>query len=206
VDRGFDWGSSHPFSVLWFAESDGTEAMLDDGTKWAPVRGSIIVMHEWYGAKGPNEGLKMGARDIARGIIQRERDMISAKWCDKPRPGPADNQISAVTQPGTPTIADEMRAEGVTWAESEKSPGSRKIGLDLVRSRLREAGKPTPENPALYIMDHCRSLLSHLPVLPRDPRNTDDVDSSAEDHDYDVLRYRALASRRTATATPLRIF
>ena len=26
VDRSFDWGSSRPFSVCWWAESDGTEA------------------------------------------------------------------------------------------------------------------------------------------------------------------------------------
>lgn len=205
VDRGFDWGSTHPFSVLWFAEADGTEATLPGGGKWCPRRGSIIVVHEWYGAKGPNEGLKMGARDIGRGIKSAEASLISAGWCSRVLPGPADNQISAVTQPGTPTIADEMRAEGITWTESEKSPGSRKIGLDLTRSRIREAGKDHPENPALYIMDHCRSLLSHLPVLPRDPRNTDDVDSSAEDHDYDVLRYRVLAARRSATVQPLRI-
>jgi len=195
IDRSFDWGSSHPFSVLWWAQADGTEATLEDGSKFAPPRGSIVLFHEWYGAKGPNEGLKMPPRDVAKGINLREASLIDGGWiAGKPKAGPADNQISAVNQPGTPTIADEMAGEGVRWQPSEKSPGSRKIGLELMRSRIREAGKDYPENPAMYIMNHCVQAIDHLPVLPRDPKNPDDVDSSAEDHDYDAARYRVLAS------------
>jgi hypothetical protein len=205
VDRSFDWGSSKPFSVLWFAECDGTEATLADGSKFAPPKGSLVLLQEWYGAKGPNEGLKMPARDIAAGIKRMESELIAGKWATSIRPGPADNSIANVSQPGTPTIADEMRAGGVTWEESDKAPGTRKIGLDLIRSRLAESGKEHPERPALYIMDHCRSAIAHWPVLPRDPRNTDDVDTSAEDHDYDALRYRVLKASRRMTVEPLRI-
>lgn len=206
VDRSFDWGSAHPFSVGWWAEADGTEAELPDGTKWCPPRGSIVLVGEWYGAKAPNEGLKMSPRDVARGIIEREAAMRSAGHIvGKIRPGPADNQIRAVNQPGTPTIADEMEREGVRWEASDKAPGSRKIGLELMRSRLREAGRPVPENPGLYIMEHCRQAISHWPVLPRDPKDPDDVDTSAEDHDYDMARYRVLGIKRIAEVKPLRI-
>ena len=206
IDRSFDWGSTHPFSVLWWGESDGTEATLDDGQKFCPPRGTLVLMHEWYGAKGPNEGLKMSPRDVAKGINERETRLMAGHWiAGKPRSGPADNQISAVNQPGTPTIADEMKSEQVRWELSDKAPGSRKIGLELMRSRLREAGKDRPENPALFVMSHCMNALSHWPVLPRDPRNPDDVESSAEDHDYDAARYRILAIKRTASREPLRI-
>jgi hypothetical protein len=206
VDRSFDWGSSHPFSALWWAQADGTEATLPDGTRWAPPRGSLVLLHEWYGAKGANEGLKISPRDVAAGILERERDLVAGRWvAAAPKPGPADNSISAVSQPGTPTIADEMATAGVRWTASDKAPGTRKIGLELIRSRLREAGKERPEAPALFVMEHCRSALAHWPVLPRDSRNPDDVDSDAEDHDYDALRYRVLATARSATVTPLRI-
>lgn len=208
VDRSFDWGSSKPFSVLWFAQADGTEATLPDGSKWAPPSGSLILCHEWYGAKdgAVNEGLKMPSRDIAAGILSMERDMVAGKWvAAAPKPGPADNSISSVSQPGTPTIAAEMAAAGVRWDESDKAPGTRKIGLDLIRSRLLEAGKDQPEQPALYVMEHCRAAIAHWPVLPRDTTKPDDVDSSAEDHDYDALRYRVLASSKRATVTQLRI-
>lgn len=198
VDRSFDWGSSHPFAVCWWAEADGTEAEMSDGCKWAPPRGSLILCHEWYGAKGPNEGLKMSPRDVAAGIVEREMDLVESKWCKQPRPGPADNSIAAVSQPGTPTIADEMGASGVKWTGSDKAPGTRKIGLELLRSRLREAGKDHPEDAALYIMDHCRNTIAQLPVLPRDPKKPDDVDTAAEDHIYDAIRYRVLAGKRMA--------
>lgn len=206
VDRSFDWGSSKPFSVLWFAEADGTEATFANGTKWAPPRGSLVLIHEWYGAKGANEGLKMPARDIGNGIKAIEAELVAGKWVARaPSPGPADNSIANVSQPGTPTIADEMKSVGVHWEESDKAPGTRKIGLDLIRARLTEAKKGIPEAPALFIMDHCRQAISHWPVLPRDPRNTDDVDTTAEDHDYDALRYRVLKASRRMKVEPLRI-
>lgn len=204
VDRSFDWGSSHPFAVTWFAEADGTEATLPDGAKWSPPRGTLVLCHEWYGASGPNVGLKMSPRDVAKGIKEREASLVAGEWVHAPYAGPADNQISAVSQPGTPTIADEMAREGIRWNASDKAPGTRKIGLELLRSRIREAGKERPEEPALYLMDHCRAAISQLPVLPRDARNPDDVDTAAEDHLYDAVRYRVLAAKRQVTSIPLR--
>lgn len=207
VDRGFDWGSSAPFSVLWFAQTDGTQATLPDGVVFAPPPKTLVVIHEWYGAKpDTDEGLKMPARDIAAGILAMERDLVTGNWiAAMPAPGPADNSISAVNQPGTPTIAGEMASAGVYWTESDKASGTRKNGLDLIRARLAEAAKDMPEQPALYVMNHCNNALAHWPVLPRDPKKPDDVDSDAEDHDYDVLRYRVLATHSRATAEPLRI-
>jgi hypothetical protein len=206
IDRSFDWGSAHPFSVGWWAEADGTEATLPSGAKWCPPRGSIVLVGEWYGAKAPNEGLKMSPRDVARGIKEREAAMVEAKHLPStPRAGPADNAISAVSQPGTPTIAEEMDREGVRWEKSDKAPGSRKIGLELMRSRLREAGREVPEKPGLYIMEHCRQAIAHWPVLPRDKKDPDDVDTDAEDHDYDMARYRVLGVKRIAEVKPLRI-
>lgn len=193
LDRSLDWGSAKPFSVLWYAECDGTEATLADGRKWAPPAGTIIVIHEWYGARGVNEGLKMSAKQVARGIIDMEQSLVSGKWIMKtPSPGPADNAIADTQNPKTPTIADDMATKGVRWERSDKSPGSRINGLELLRTRIGEASKDHPEEPALYIFDHCRNLLEHLPVLQRDAKKPEDVDTAQEDHDYDSLRYRVL--------------
>ncbi|WP_339884213.1 terminase large subunit domain-containing protein [Vreelandella maris] len=199
VDRGFDWGSSHPFSVLWFAESDGSEVELEDGSVFCPPKGSIVVCHEWYGAKGPNEGLKLSAPEIAKGIKERESSLINGEWLPANiKPGPADNQISNVNESGSDSVAKKMEAEGVRWTESDKKPGSRVNGLEMIRTRLKEAAKDQPESPGLYFMDHCIKIIAHLPVLPRDQRNPDDIDTTAEDHDYDTLRYRVMNKRAKA--------
>ena len=50
-----------------------------------------------------------------------------------------------------------------------------------------QAGKP--DLPGLYISRRCTYAWETLPALPRDPRDIEDVDSSAPDHAADALRY-----------------
>lgn len=203
IDRAFDWGSSHPFYVGWFAEANGETVRVPqpDGSVWefTPVPGSIILCHEWYGTKklGTNEGLRLSAPDIAKGITQIEDSLMSNQlgqraWFPyKPNAGPADNQIRNVREKDVETIEKKMADEGVRWTDSDKSPGSRVNGLQLLRDRLEAAKRG--EGPGFYVMQHCSNWISTVPVLPRDERIIDDVDSSAEDHPYDVTRYRVLA-------------
>jgi len=206
VDRAFDWGSSHPFSVGWFAQANGTEAKLPDGSIFCPPKGSLIQIAEWYGTKEPgtNEGLKLSSEAIAKGIVEREFALKKLNWVTSTiRPGPADNQIRNVIDRAVPTIEKKMRENGVTWTKSDKSPGSRIIGLELMRTRMTESNKSHPEKPALYFMDNCLSSISVLPTLPRDENKQEDVDTDAEDHLYDMIRYRILATERAATSINL---
>lgn len=201
IDRSFDWGSSKPFSVGWWAESDGTEATLNDGTKRTFPRGSIFRIGEWYGWNGkPNEGCRMLAVEIARGIPKMESDIGIA---GRVKPGPADSAIYD-TQNGV-CIADDMARAGVRWEKADKSPGSRKNGWERLRKMLKSALAETPEEPALYVFDTCRHFIRTVPVLPRDEKIPDDVDSDAEDHVADETRYRVLMPKRTATVENLRM-
>ena len=50
--------------------------------------------------------------------------------------------------------------------------------------RVREDGLPR-----LLISESCRYLIRTLPVLPRSTRDPEDVDTTADDHIYDALRY-----------------
>ncbi|MDE2022353.1 MAG: terminase, partial [Patescibacteria group bacterium] len=195
LDRSFDWGSSKPFSVGWWAEADGTEATLPDGRRWAPPRGSLIRVAEWYGCEAgeSNVGLRMSATDIARGIIERER-----LWRDRlgwhVHPGPADSSIWTPDDDNV-SIADKMARQGVKWLEADKSPNSRKNGWELLRGMLRAARERRPEEPGLWVFNSCTQFIRTIPVLPRDPVKTDDVDTKAEDHIGDETRYRVLAKR-----------
>ena len=205
IDRSFDWGSSKPFSVGWWAESDGTEVTLSSGVKRSFPRGTLFRINEWYGCSGKaNEGLKMLAGDIAKGILEREKNMGLVV-----RPGPADNSIFD-TQDGH-CIADNMAAQGVRWERCDKSPGSRKNGWELVRGRLAAAlekvtdgqfsgAKKGPmEEPGLFVFNNCRQFIRTFPTLPRDETKTDDIDTDAEDHIADDVRYRVSMPKRSAT-------
>ena len=202
IDRSFDWGSTHPFSVGWWAEANGEEATLPDGTIFCPPPGTLIRIAEWYGAQeiGLNKGLRLSAKEIAKGIKEREKMLTEQGWIEsRVKAGPADNQISKVNEKDVESIKKKMADEGVDWIESDKRPGSRTNGLQLIRDRL-EASK-TKEGPGLYFMDNCRAAIATLPVLPRDEDNEDDVDTEAEDHVYDDVRYRVLAgNNRMATS------
>lgn len=197
IDRSFDWGSTHPFSVGWWAEANGEEIELPDGKKWAPVKGSLFRIYELYGAKdldeGINTGLQASPSQIADEIIHiedmlRERGYVNGHFL----PGPADNQIRNVIVKDTPTIETLFNQRGIYWDVSDKSKGSRKVGLELVRQMVANA--KTGEDPALYVFSNCSAFLKTVPILPRDDDDPDDVDTTSADHIYDETRYRVLSS------------
>jgi hypothetical protein len=199
VDRSYDWGSSAPFSVLWWAESDGTTpARLADETTRIFPRGTLFLIAEWYGWNGKaNTGLKMLTPDIAKGINEREEKMSHPV-----KPGPADGMIfNAGAIDNTKSIADVMAEYGVRWLEADKTPGSRKTGWQRMREYLsaslpkkdKEGHAPPMEKPGLFIFNTCHQWIRTVPVLPRDKRDADDVDTDAEDHAGDATRYRLMA-------------
>jgi hypothetical protein len=200
VDRSYDNGSSHPFSVCWFAEANGEEVEIEWGGavhKWAPAPGTIIQIFEWYGAEkiGRNKGLKMAARDIAKGIVQIDNELLQGEWIStRVQPGPADNQISNVNQDGeSDSVKLLMEKHGCYWTESDKSPGSRTVGMQLFRDRLHAA--LIKEGPAFYCTQNCTATIETVSVLPRDKKKPDDVDTQAEDHAYDAIKYRILKTK-----------
>ena len=74
LDRSYDDGSSRPFSVGWWLESNG-EPIEVGGRIIGQVSGDLIRLVEWYGWNGkPNEGLRMPSGEIASGIVQRQNE------------------------------------------------------------------------------------------------------------------------------------
>ncbi len=211
IDRSFDYGSSKPFSVGWWAESDGSDVMMQDGT-WRPtVRGDLFRIAEWYGCTGKsNQGLRMLANDIAAGIVERE---IALGIHGRVQPGPADNAIWTVDNGASHAADMEKNVKvqgkvfrGVSWLRSDKSPGSRVAGWERVRVALDNA-KPKKQTgvdgneyvyprdqPGMFIFAHCRNTLKLFPNLPRDEENQDDVDTESEDHIGDEIRYKILST------------
>lgn len=201
IERSFDWGSSAPFSVGWWAISDGTDYQLADGTWKSSVRGDLYRINEWYGTSGKtNSGLMMLAKDITAGIIERQ-----LKWSLHTRvhAGPADNSIHDVVN-GNSIATDMLQSvrvngsvySGIRWRRSDKSSGSRKVGWEKVRRMLKNALPPKGGGPrekaGIFVFDTCTYFVDLFPTLPRDEKDPDDVDTNAEDHIGDETRYEVL--------------
>lgn len=195
IDRSFDWGSSKPFSVGWWAESNG-EPIEHQGVVYGRKRGDLIRVAEWYGWNGNrNEGVRMLAKDIAQGILDREEDFGIA---GRVRPGPADTSI--FDEENGVSIARDMLVKKVSWEKADKSPGSRKQGWEAIRKMLKGALPPPAggprEEPGLFVLDRCQQFIETVPSLPRDDKDPDDVNTNAEDHIADEVRYRVRHLRK----------
>lgn len=192
LDRAFDWGSSHPFSVGWWAESDGTSAVMADGSVRHFGRGSLFRVGEWYGChpNRPNVGIDLSTRDIARGIIERERAWFPGRTV---MGGPADSGIFDVENGHC--LNDGFQMEGVHWVKANKGQGSRRNGWQMMRDRFGAAKRNPIEAAGLYVFETCRDFIRTVPMMPRDEVKREDVATHCEDHIGDETRYRVLAER-----------
>lgn len=191
VDRAFDWGGTKPFSLGWYAESDGTPYECPEtGKLFGTVAGDIFRLGEWYGTSGKsNEGLGLTATEFASQAQEKEEFLQIHKRC---KPGPADHNIFARDR--GPSMHDEYRKFRIRFEKADKGQFSRQRGWDMIRNRFkhalpREDGQPR-ELPGLYIFDRCRYFLELVPSLPRSDKDPDDIDTDSEDHIADELRYR----------------
>lgn len=209
IDRTFDWGDSRPFCVGWWAESNGEDLVFPDGTRMTTVRGDVFLIHEWYGWTGKaDEGVKMLAKEIAAGIVERE-----LRWGlhGRVRPGAADGAIFDDVNGNSVARDMQMRVRirskpypGIRWQRADKSKGSRVQGWQQLRTRLKgtiPSAQGPRETRGLFINENCKQWLRTVPVLPRDEKNPYDVDTEAEDHPGDMTRYRLLASKRASKVT-----
>lgn len=191
VDRSFDWGSSKPYSVGWWAESDGSDIIMPSGKRFCTLPGDLFRIGELYGWNGnPDQGTKETAKEIARKI----KDIEQAMGLDV-APGPADSAIFS-TENGN-CIADDMAAVGVDWEMANKSPGSRVNGWTLMRGRFK--GALDRDSKGLFVFSTCRHFIRTIPVLPCDAEGgkPDDIDTDSEDHIADETRYRCLDDAKT---------
>lgn len=172
--RAMDWGSAKPFSVGWYAVSDGELA--------AYPRGALLKYREWYGMaeNRPNVGLKLTADAVAEGIKAREAadEKIDASVLDP----------AAFAQDGGPSIAERMGKQGVFFQRADNKRVAQRGamgGWDLLRARL--VGDEA--RPMLYFFETCVDTIRTLPALQHDDLKPEDVDTDSEDHAADETRY-----------------
>lgn len=166
----FDWGSSKPFSLGWYAVSDG---------EWGLPKGAIVKYKEWYGMVPgkPNVGLKMFAESVAEGAKEREKgELVRYRVADP----------SIFDRDGGPSIGERMLLKDYAFRPADRK---RKVGWDQLRSRLvGENGEPM-----IYFVECCEHTIRTLPVIQHDEHDTEDVDTDAEDHALDETRYACMS-------------
>ena len=91
---------------------------------------------------------------------------------------------------GAPSVAQTMIERGVRWlpSNSDRIAGKLQIHKRLQLNRETEEAK-------LRIFSNCTNLIRTLPALPLSRTNSEDVDTKAEDHAYDALRYMCMAQQ-----------
>jgi hypothetical protein len=92
---------------------------------------------------------------------------------------------AAWQQNGGPSIAERMMTATNGKVSMRHGDNKRIPGGDQVRARLRRHG----EHPMIYVSDRCENLIRTLPALQGDPMKPEDIDTEAEDHAGDALRY-----------------
>lgn len=201
IRPAFDWGSSRPFSVGWWAKSDGSDVRLRNGMYRSTLKGDVFRMREWYGChpNEPNKGLKLTASEISKGMVEKQLQWgiqgIVKRGIADAAIFNVENGHSVELDMKKPVILDNgQEYAGIQWEPSDKKPGSRKLGWLACRQYLINA-KPNPrtgmrERPGMFIFgQYCSDWLNTVLSLPRDPDDMDDVDTDAEDHQGDETRY-----------------
>jgi PBSX family phage terminase large subunit len=99
------------------------------------------------------------------------------------------------------SIADTYSSRGVYCEQASKN---RLNGKDRVHAWLKvhETGDGKKVSK-LKVFENCKHLVRTLPALPIDMRNPEDVDTDAEDHAYDALRYGLMSRPDPRTYDPV---
>ncbi len=168
----FDWGYGKPFSLGWW---------------WVDLDNRIYRFLEWYGASGPDEGLRIPDTDIAAGIKEREQKF-----------GIDGNKVIRLAGPDCWNKKPNYQGGGQGPSTSEvfaqhgiyMTPGDASRSLKIRQFRERLAYKLDDNGslkqwPMMMIYRTCKDFIRTIPALCMDEDNPEDIDSSMEDHIYD---------------------
>ena len=158
--RSCDYGYSSYSAVHWFAIDPSYE--------------TLYVYRELYVSKHTGKDLAQAVLEAEQGESIQYGILDSSCWHNRGQIGPS--------------IAEEMISIGCRWRPSDRSAGARVAG----KNRFHEVLKvdPVTETAGIIFFNTCRQIIADLPVIPSDPKGSDDIDPRhASDHTYDSVRY-----------------
>jgi len=164
--RSCDYGYGSYSGVIWFAVSPSEQ---------------LVVYRELYVSK-------VLATDLADMVLDLESGDGNIRY------GVLDSSLWHKRGDTGPSLAEQMIMRGCRWRPSDRSRGSRVSGKNEVHRRLQI--DEFTEEPRMVFFNTCTDMISQLPAIPLDKKNPEDVDTKAEDHLYDALRYGIMSRPR----------
>ena len=142
-----------------------------------PTDGTLIVYRELYqkGLTGQDLGYKITEMEL--------QDPFSV-------PGVLDTAAWNRTGTTGPTVGETLVKQGHKLRRADKNRIQGKIQIHEYL-RLQQSGRPR-----LQIFNNCPNLIRELQSIPLDKSNPEDVDTKAQDHAYDALRYLIMSRPR----------
>ena len=168
--RSCDYGYSSYSAVHWFAIDPSFE--------------TLYVYRELYLSKHTGKDLARAVLDAERGETIQYGVLDSSCWHNRGQIGPS--------------IAEEMIAAGCRWRPSDRSAGARVAGKNQLHQRLKT--DDITGVPGIVFFNTCRQIIADLPVIPSDPKGSDDIDPRyRSDHAYDSVRYGVMSRPRAGS-------
>lgn len=164
--KSVDYGYTSPSCCLWGAIN--------------PEDGTIFIYRELY-----ERGLV--AEELAEKMTERERDEYRSI------PGVLDTAAWNKTGYTGPTIG-ELLCRGPYGHKLRPADKNRKAGKIQIHQYLKVQGDVG--KPLLLIFDTCTNLIREMQTIPLSETDSEDVDTHAEDHAYDALRYMLMSRPR----------
>ena len=166
--RACDYGYGSFTGVLWIAVSPSEQ---------------LVVYRELYCSK-------VTATDLADMILEAEARDGTIRY------GVLDSSLWHKRGDTGPSLAEQMNMKGCRWRPSDRSRGSRVAGKNEMHRRLQV--DDYTEEPRLVFFANCTNTIAQIPIIPLDKKNPEDVDTNAEDHLYDALRYGIMTRPRSS--------
>jgi hypothetical protein len=175
----------------WAVASDETRVKNKNEQTVILPRGCMVRYREWYGAKKPNEGLKLHAPEVAKGISEREKGERIDYGVIDPAAFSEDGGISIEQAMRDRKPADGEKIVLFRRADNARVPGRGAMGgWDQMRGRFMgdEDG-----NPMIVCFSTCHDSIRTIPALQHDKSRPEDLDSDMEDHAADEWRYGCMS-------------
>lgn len=208
TDREFALRSGHEDAQLSHHQRAAIADTLSGvGTSRAGLlpRGALVRYREWYGTVGG----KLTAGEVGRGIVSREKD-------DRQKLTYGVLDPSAFSEDGGPSNAERindelLKARLAAFIAADNSRVTRQTGdptkagpmggWDAMRARMVGTARRMEDGsinwstgrPMLYFFSTCTDSIRTIPVLQHDQSRAEDLDTDAEDHAADDVRYACLS-------------